>query len=271
MTAQHAPHTPPLWRKFLSLPHTRLGWLAVGLSGVGGALLLLLIRSFAGNDVSLWVVRPVIVGLLAGAVVGLIALLRSQEERSILVWLAMVPMVLLLGVASAFVVQWLGYILIHGLSILSPVPLQVATVVFLVGMMALIAALHFLQRHSERYGLGGTISSVASFISVALILVGALIGAVSQNWALGGPVMGAGLWAASVVLAALAIITLYAGVVPWWGGVALIAANPLLNIILLFTLSEGWKLWLGLVPWVVVGFAVFLAARRRNERPARVR
>jgi hypothetical protein len=31
MTAQQAPHTP-LWRKFLSLPHTRLGWWAVGLA-----------------------------------------------------------------------------------------------------------------------------------------------------------------------------------------------------------------------------------------------
>jgi hypothetical protein len=54
----------------------------------------------------------------------------------------------------AFLVLWLRHMLRHGLSI-------VPTVVFLVGMMALIAASHFLQRHSERYGLGGTISSVA--------------------------------------------------------------------------------------------------------------
>jgi hypothetical protein len=31
MTTQHAPHTP-LWRRVISLPHTRLGWLAVGLA-----------------------------------------------------------------------------------------------------------------------------------------------------------------------------------------------------------------------------------------------
>ena len=32
MSAQHAPHTPPLWRQYLSLPHTRFGWWAVGLA-----------------------------------------------------------------------------------------------------------------------------------------------------------------------------------------------------------------------------------------------
>jgi hypothetical protein len=26
MSAQRAPHTPPLWRRVLSLPQTRLGW-----------------------------------------------------------------------------------------------------------------------------------------------------------------------------------------------------------------------------------------------------
>ena|SRR5215216_4521484 len=82
MTAQHAPHTPPLWRKFLSLPQTGIGWWAIGLT-VGSALLLI----FGG--ISGVVADPVLVmmifiaGLLAGAVVGLIALLRSQQERSV--------------------------------------------------------------------------------------------------------------------------------------------------------------------------------------------
>jgi hypothetical protein len=32
MTTGHAPHTPPMWRRVLSLPRTRLGWWAVGLA-----------------------------------------------------------------------------------------------------------------------------------------------------------------------------------------------------------------------------------------------
>jgi hypothetical protein len=32
MSAQRAPHTPPLWRRVLSLPQTRLGWWAIGLA-----------------------------------------------------------------------------------------------------------------------------------------------------------------------------------------------------------------------------------------------
>lgn len=78
---------------------------------------------------------------------------------------------------------------------------------------------------------------MASFVGVALILVGALIGAVSQEWVLATNVMGWGLLAASVGLAGLAIVTLKAGVSPWWGGAALIAANPLL---LLIWAKSGW-------------------------------
>jgi hypothetical protein len=185
----------------------------------------------------------------------------SRREEKKQAWFNRVVVGLLVGFGMfvialpiAFIVQWVT------------VPI-VPTVVFLVGMMALIAALHFLQRGSERYGLGGTISSVASFVGFALIAVGALIGAVSQNWALGGPVMVAGLWAATIGLAALAIFTLNAGVVPWWGGAALIAGNPLLDSIA----GEIWSFWLVPVPMLVVGFAVVLAARRRTERPARVR
>jgi hypothetical protein len=37
MPAQHVPHTP-LWRRVFSLPHTRLGWLSIGLIAVHVAL-----------------------------------------------------------------------------------------------------------------------------------------------------------------------------------------------------------------------------------------
>jgi hypothetical protein len=39
MTA-YTPHTPPMWRRVFSLPHTRLGWWAVGLSAVSVPLFL---------------------------------------------------------------------------------------------------------------------------------------------------------------------------------------------------------------------------------------
>jgi hypothetical protein len=173
-----------------------------------------------------------------------------------------------IGLPIAFLVQGLRSMLRHEVLLIVP------TVVFLVAMMALVAASHFLQRHNERYGLGGTISSVASLVGFALILVGALIGYVSQEWMLGTNVMGWGFVVSTIGLAGLAFVTLRAGVLPWWVGAALIAANPFLLLILLLIFSDPdriWQLWLVAVPMLVAGFAVLLAARRRNERPARVR
>lgn len=273
MTAQHVPHSPPLWRRIISLPQTRLGWLSVVLIGVPVALFFFGVIVYEEQliEVPVWV-DPLIgsgssfelmaLSLLAGAVVGLIALIRSQE-RSVLVWL---PLALAPGLPIAFLVQWLRYMLRHEVVTIVP------TVVFLVAMMALIAALHFLQRGTERYGLGGTISSVASIVGFALIAVGALIGRVSQEWLLGTNMMGWGLLAASVGLAGLAIVTLRAGVLPWWGGAALIAANPLLLLIWFSPLGPHLGgIWLVVVPLLVAGIAVVIAARRLTERPARVR
>jgi hypothetical protein len=301
MGAQHAPHAPPLWRRVLSLPHTRLGWWAVGLAA-GCVALLFMINRFVGSDVVFmamlfehsWVASPVLAGLLAGAVVGLIALLRSQQERSVLVWLAMVPVALVAAVPIAFFAQFLSYEVSHDLSIVTVLPLM--------GIMAGVAALHLVQRGSERYGLGGTISSLASLIGVALIVVGAFIGRVTQEWERATTLMGVGLWAVTIGLAALAIITLYVRVVPWWGGAALIVANPLGGVVISNLLvsfipeshnahaaeerlakaldltgsaeqwfNVAWDVVWGVGPWLVVGLAVLLAARRRTARPARVR
>ena len=96
MTAQHAPHTPPLWRRFLSLPHTRLGWWAVGLAGTFWALQAIIrtsdfeavMQSLSG-EVQWLVIWALVLPGVAGTVVALIALLRGLE-RSALVWLAMV-------------------------------------------------------------------------------------------------------------------------------------------------------------------------------------
>ena len=170
-----------------------------------------------------------------------------------------------IGLPIAFLVQFLRWLLRH--EVLSIVP----AVVFLVGVMAVIAALHFLQYGKEGYGLGGTLSSVASFVGVALILGGALIGRVSQEWLLGTNLMGLGMVAATIGVAGLAIVSL-AEVLPWWGRVALVAGNPFLFLYWISPLGPH----LGgtgvvVVPWVVVGFAVvFRAISRRTERPARV-
>jgi len=119
MGAQHVPHTP-LWRKVLSLPHTRLGWWAVGLSAVSVPLFLWLIL-FAGGPVDMpdphtwvapwlsWAVTALAVILaimvlvvpLASGVVGSIAL--GAGERSLLVWFAQVPpAIFFLGLVTAF-------------------------------------------------------------------------------------------------------------------------------------------------------------------------
>ena|SRR5918994_3334359 len=112
MTTQHAPHTPPLWRKVLSLPHTRLGWWAIGLTA-GSALLLIFGRFLVSFGASPWVGSLFLAGLLggvAGTVVALIALLRSHE-RSALVWLSMVaglPAIPPLGFIFIVLVDGLG-------------------------------------------------------------------------------------------------------------------------------------------------------------------
>jgi hypothetical protein len=105
MSAQHAPHTPPLWRRVLSLPQTRLGWWAIGLAATFVVLLIfgvvvfeiLLVDVLGMDQQTQWegVVLPfysitALLSGLCGGVVGLIALLR-QHERSWLVWLALVP------------------------------------------------------------------------------------------------------------------------------------------------------------------------------------
>jgi hypothetical protein len=72
-----------MWRRVRSLPHTRLGRWAIGVSVGSGILLifgLLLFLSVGGFEVSPWVWMILVAGILAGAVVGLIALLRNPQH-----------------------------------------------------------------------------------------------------------------------------------------------------------------------------------------------
>jgi hypothetical protein len=160
-------------------------------------------------------------------------------------------------------------------SFLNSEGIQLVTFVLgLLSVMAVIVALHLLQR--ERYGLPGTLAFVTAFVGVVLVL-GAFAGFPRF---LGGDVvfLGADIYGlvamlvATVGILALGIFTLEAGVLPRWGGWALIAGNPLVGVVLvLFGLEFLFGAWPVVVPWIVMGFAVFQAAGRRTERPSRVR
>jgi hypothetical protein len=81
---------------------------------------------------------------------------------------------------------------------------------------------------------------------------------------------------ATVGLLALGMVTITERVLPWWCGAALIVGSPLgvaLGILLLWPLGldeTAIVLPLG-VGWLVVGYAIFLAGSRQDERPSRVR
>jgi hypothetical protein len=123
VTAQQAPH-PPLWRRFLSLPHTLLGWWAIGLSGIGMVLtslfdnatfdhifdvllkILGMTGTWMGTVLMVAVTVTGIISVLSGPVVALIAVVR---DRSLLVWVAMVPGVLVLsGLAKIVMSKEIG-------------------------------------------------------------------------------------------------------------------------------------------------------------------
>ena len=81
-----------------------------------------------------------------------------------------------------------------------------------------------------------------------------------------------GMLVATIGIIALGIFTLDAGVLPRWCGAALIAGNPLLEVLLFFVgLDFLFGSWPVVVPWVVVGFAVFRTGTRQSQQPSRVR
>ena len=168
-------------------------------------------------------------------------------------------------------------------------PGTVRTVVFMLSVIAVIVALHLLQRKSERYGSAGTLVFATAIVGLALAVVGHILYGLSE--ALGGdmryvpfvsPLGGIGgyllypfgLFVLAPGLLGLAIPTLAVGVVPRWGGVALITGNPLWAVLPILIYSDtpyfSIVIWILAGSWIVVGFAVFRAAGRRTERPSRV-
>jgi hypothetical protein len=107
MTTQQAPHTPPLWRKFLSLPQTGIGWWAVGLASPIWALWLYgLVANLLSGEIT---VEGVVMVLLFTGPLGIPAALAGlvaelSHERSGLVWLAMVPVLTFVSLVFLLVI-----------------------------------------------------------------------------------------------------------------------------------------------------------------------
>jgi hypothetical protein len=173
-------------------------------------------------------------------------------------------------IAGGFV--FAGYASLVGLSedALYGGTLRVLFIVFLLSWLAGMVALHLLQRERPRYGLAGAIVAATAFLGVALIVVGYII----NLDGLGATLFLLGVLVATLGIIGLGLVTFSVGVLPWWGGAALIAGTPLLAVLIILIFIGSYPHfggWLVAVPWIVVGFAVVLAAGRRTQRPPRVR
>ena len=131
-----------------------------------------------------------------------------------------------------------------------------------------IAALRAL--HGERYGLAGTLGSLAVLVGLVLFIASWVLELTSLSF------LALGLVLVTFGLLGLATLTIVARVLPWWCGAALVVGSPLgvvLGMLFLWPLGlDETALILPLgASWALVGFAIFRAAGRRTERPARVR
>jgi hypothetical protein len=148
----------------------------------------------------------------------------------------------------------------------------------LIGALAAIVALHALQR--QRYGSGGTLAALGAFIGLVLLPVAWILAGPSYPLPLTAAVLLVGVLAASVGIVGLGVVTINAGVLPRWCGIALIVGSPP-GVGILFLVSvplgmerilPGGAVWeLAGIAWIVVGYAIFRAAGRRIEQHPRVR
>ncbi len=148
----------------------------------------------------------------------------------------------------------------------------------LIGVLAAIVALHALQK--QRYRSQGTLFALGAFIGLVMLPVAWLVFGPGFPLTLTAAVLIVGLLAATVGILGLGMVTMSAGVLPRWCGVALIAGSPpgvgiwflILSPLVMAGILPGEIGWaLAGIPWIVVGYAVFRAAGRRIEQPSRVR
>ena len=136
--------------------------------------------------------------------------------------------------------------MVSGLSRSVTVVENVLFVLMLVAAMASVVALHVLHKDLRRdsYGPLGVLASVTVVAGMVLLLVGEAAIYLALLLVTGG-------------LVALAVVTMGAGMVSRWCGVALIGGNPVLVL-----LGEAWMAMLVGAAWAVVGYYVFRAASR---------
>jgi hypothetical protein len=149
----------------------------------------------------------------------------------------------------------------------------------LIGVLAAIAALHFVQR--RYYGRLGALASLAAFAGALMVVVGNPVGELVPTMAsVAIMLLIVGVLVASLGIVVLGIVTITARVLPRWCGTALIAGSPpgVGTLFLFFTPLvmtgnvPGEIFWaLAGIPWIVVGYAAFRAASPGTVRPARVR
>jgi hypothetical protein len=153
----------------------------------------------------------------------------------------------------------------------------------LVGVVAAVAALHFIQR--RRYGRLGLLASASAIGGIAMVVIGFLVSGLDSDtaFAVGIGLLTVGVVVGSTGIVLLGIVTITVRVLPRWCGIALIAGSPpgvgivFVAIIPLMAMvgnlppgsgTIGWAL--AGIPWIVVGFAAFRAATRQTQQPSRV-
>jgi hypothetical protein len=139
------------------------------------------------------------------------------------------------------------------------------------GMLLWLVGSH--MRQSAGYGRLGTAGFVAAFVGTAFVFLATLVNqvagsAVSETFY--NIVFGLGLlgWVTGFPL--LGIATSWAKLLPRWAGLPLIAFFPLIFLILaLPRFYGGGGILVGIV-WLALGFALFAARERVEERPSPV-
>ena len=146
---------------------------------------------------------------------------------------------------------------------------NVTDVVLLVGALVAVAALAVLYiLHRGVYRLAGTLVSLVAFVSLGFLIVFGLGDVFQWSFGLGLELL---IWSARLATLGgigLGALTIAVGVLPRWGGVALIVGSLSLQPAAL--LGELFVALAG-VAWATVGYAIFRAAGRQTERPSRVR
>ena len=163
-----------------------------------------------------------------------------------------------------------GGVVYTAVGLLVPFLVPMLIVLLALGAMVATAGLHVLQR--ERYGLPGTLASLAVSIGVILILGSNLGFTEGLPWPIPERIIMVGTFVAALGMVALGIATIGARVLPWWCGAALIAGG--LGFVGTM-LAPSWTGFItGLlagVAWAVVGYALLRAASRQARQPSRVR